>query len=363
MEDAEKRVALGMSGGVDSSVAAVLLQRAGYEVVGVTCLFHDDDAARRDAAAAEEVCRTLGIDHAVADCTAQFQKRVVEPFVKAYAAGLTPSPCVGCNASCKLPALIEVADQLGCAKVATGHYARVARLTANGRFVVKTGLDERKDQSYMLALLTQDQLARLILPLGALTKADARLIAHDCGLPVADAPESQDVCFIEGDYRDFLKAHGVEDAPGPIVDAFGTVLGEHAGLADFTIGQRKGIGVAGPEPYYVIAKRPATRELVVGTAHEARIMAVRVGALNWQAFDRLDAECEAMVKLRYRSHGVACIISPEHADSVRASSAGATAAKVELVSPQPTTAPGQFAVFYEGATVLGGGVIEEVTQA
>ena len=363
MEGAEKRVALGMSGGVDSSVAAVLLQRAGYEVVGVTCLFHDDEAARRDAAAAEEVCRTLGIDHAVADCTAQFQKRVVEPFVKAYAAGLTPSPCVGCNASCKLPALIEVADQLGCGKVATGHYARVARLTASGRFVVKTGLDERKDQSYMLALLTQDQLARLILPLGALTKVDARLIAHDCGLPVADAPESQDVCFIEGDYRDFLKAHGVEDAPGPIVDASGTVLGEHAGLADFTIGQRKGIGVAGPEPYYVIAKRPATRELVVGTADEARIKAVRVGALNWQASDRLDVECEAMVKLRYRSRGVACIIRPEHADSVRTSSAGATAAKVELVSPQPTTAPGQFAVFYEGATVLGGGVIEEVTQA
>lgn len=363
MADAGKRVALGMSGGVDSSVAAVLLQRAGYEVVGVTCLFHDDEASRGDAAAAEEVCRTLGIDHAVADCTAQFTARVVEPFVEAYAAGLTPSPCVGCNASCKLPALIEVADQLECGKVATGHYARIAQLSANGRFVVKTGLDERKDQSYMLALLSQEQLARLVLPLGALTKADARLIAHDCGLPVADAPESQDVCFIPGDYRDFLRAHGVEDAPGPIVDAAGAVLGEHAGLSGFTVGQRKGIGVAGPEPYYVIAKRPAARELVVGTAAEARIRKVRVGALNWQAFDRLDAECEAMVKLRYRSQGVACIITPEHTDLARTASAEAGGVEATLISPQPTTAPGQYAVFYEGATVLGGGVIEEVTQA
>ena len=363
MADWDKRSALGMSGGVDSSVAAVLLQRAGFEVVGVTCLFHDDEAAHRDAAAAEEVCRALGIDHAVADCTAQFRTSVVEPFVDAYAAGLTPSPCVGCNATCKLPALIEVADQLDCGKVATGHYARIARLSANGRFVVKTGLDERKDQSYMLALLTQDQLARLVLPLGALTKTDARLIAHDCGLPVADAPESQDVCFIDGDYRAFLKEHGVEDAPGSIVDASGAILGEHAGLSGFTVGQRKGIGVAGPEPYYVIAKRPATRELVVGTADEARIKAVRVGALNWQAFDHLDAECEAMVKLRYRSRGVACIMRPRRDGSAQAAPAGAGGVEVVLRSPQPTTAPGQYAVFYEGATVLGGGVIEEVTQA
>lgn len=363
MADPSKRIALGMSGGVDSSVAAVLLARAGYEVVGVTCLFHDDEAAHADAAAAEEVCRALGIDHAVADCTEQFEARVVRPFVDAYAAGLTPSPCVGCNASCKLPALLEVADRLGCGKVATGHYARVAQLSDSGRFVVKTGLDEHKDQSYMLALLSQDQLARLVLPLGALTKADARLIARDCGLPVADAPESQDVCFVPGDYRAFLKGRGVEDAPGPIVDARGAVLGEHRGLAGFTVGQRKGIGVAGPEPYYVIAKRPATRELVVGTAREACIGAVRVGSVNWQAFARLDAECEAMVKLRYRSRGAACIITPERTHPARMASADAGGVEVTLLSPQPTTAPGQYAVFYEGATVLGGGVIEEVKQA
>lgn len=347
------RVALGMSGGVDSSVAAALLQRAGYEVVGVTCLFGDDEAARADAEAAARVCSVLGIRHAVADCTAAFEERVVQPFVRAYAEGLTPSPCVGCNASCKLPALLEVADQLGCGKVATGHYARIAQLSENGRFVVKAGLDERKDQSYMLALLSQGQLARLVLPLGALTKAEVRVLATEMGLPVAEAPESQDICFISGDYRDFLHERGVADEPGAIVDADGTVKGTHDGLFGFTVGQRKGIGVAGPEPYYVVGKRPATRELVIGTADQAKIEGVTVGGANWQAFERLDSACEAMVKLRYRSRGVACIMEPEDEDRVR----------VRLRSAQPTTAPGQYAVFYEGSTVLGGGMIEEVKQA
>ena len=347
------RVALGMSGGVDSSVAAALLQRAGYEVVGVTCIFHDDEAARADAEAAARVCDVLGIRHAVADCAAAFEERVVQPFVRAYAEGLTPSPCVGCNASCKLPALLEVADQLGCGKVATGHYARIAQLSDSGRFVVKAGLDERKDQSYMLALLSQGQLARLVLPLGALTKAEVRVLAADMGLPVAEAPESQDICFIPGDYRDFLRERGVADEPGAIVDVDGAVKGSHDGLFGFTVGQRKGIGVAGPEPYYVVGKRPATRELVIGTADQARIGGVTVGGANWQAFERLDSAREAMAKLRYRSRGVACIMEPEGEDRVR----------VRLRSAQPTTAPGQYAVFYEGSTVLGGGMIEEVKQA
>lgn len=374
-----QRIALGMSGGVDSSVAAVLLQRAGYEVVGVTCIFHDDEAAHDDARRAWEVCQRVGIDHAVADCTQQFERCVVQPFVRAYAEGLTPSPCVGCNATCKLPALLEVADQLGCQKVATGHYARVARLSENGRYVVKTGLDEHKDQSYMLALLSQDQLSRLVLPLGGLTKTDARLLAHDAQLPAADAPESQDVCFISGDYRDFLHARGVADAPGDIVSADGKVLGRHEGLFGFTVGQRKGIGVAGPEPYYVMEKRTATRQLVVGTAAEARIGGLRVANMNWQAFERLDGECEAAVKLRYRSRPVACIITPDEgvlptagpeqdaggsaSDGMGAGEGARRGVAVHLRSPQPTTAPGQYAVFYEGSTVLGGGTIQEVRQA
>ncbi|HIS40967.1 MAG TPA: tRNA 2-thiouridine(34) synthase MnmA [Candidatus Aphodovivens avistercoris] len=357
------RVALGMSGGVDSAVAAAVLLRAGYEVVGVTCLFCDDEASHAAARDAMAVCEQLGICHVEADCAVLFEQQVMAPFARSYACGLTPSPCVGCNAACKLPALMEVAEQMGCDRVATGHYARIAQLSANGRFVVKTGLDARKDQSYMLALLSQEQLARLVLPLGGLTKAEARVMAHELGLAVADKPESQDICFIDGDYRDFLAARGVADEPGDIVDADGRVLGRHVGLSGFTVGQRKGIGVAGPEPYYVVEKRVGTRELVVGTAAQARIGAVRVAAVNWQAFAQLDGPLEAAVKLRYRSEPVACIITPKRPFSPQADGGGAQDVEVALVGVQPATAPGQYAVFYQGATVLGGGMIEEVMRA
>lgn len=347
------RIALGMSGGVDSAVSAALLMRAGYEVLGVTCRFQDDAAADQAIADASAVCARLGIQHVEHACTGLFERCVVEPFVDAYAHGFTPSPCVACNARCKMPALVEAADAHGCAHIATGHYARIAQLVESERYVVKTALDARKDQSYMLALLEQDQLARLVLPLGAMTKVDVRILAAELGLPVAEKPESQDNCFVEGDYRDFLQARGVADAPGNIVDSAGTVLGHHEGLSNFTVGQRKGIGIAAPEPYYVIEKRPETAELVVGFASEALISAVHVGRMNWQAFASLGDSRDAMAKLRYRSRPAACIIEPEDSQRVR----------IALRTPQPTTAPGQYAVVYEGDTVLGGGMIEEVEQA
>ena len=341
-----------MSGGVDSAVSAALLMRAGYEVVGVTCRFRDNAATERAAADAAAVCSQLGIRHEAPGCVGEFERCVVEPFVSSYAAGLTPSPCVGCNARCKMPALVRVADELGCDRIATGHYARIARLSDSGRFVVKRALDARKDQSYMLSLLSQEQLARLVLPLGGTTKAEVRVLAADLGLPVAEKPESQDVCFIEGDYRAFLRARGVDDRPGAIVDCAGAVLGRHDGLANYTVGQRKGIGVAAPEPYYVVAKRPETCELVVGFADEARISSVLTGPVRWQALACLDGPRAASVKLRYRSRAVPCIIEPEPEGRVRA----------VLREPQPTTAPGQFAVFSVGDTVLGGGMIEEVAS-
>ena len=377
-----KRVALGMSGGVDSSVSVEILKRAGYDVVGVTCVFQEGESSYAAARDAADVCRRMGVFHVVRDCTALFDEQVVRPFVQGYASGLTPSPCVGCNANAKFPSLLAAADDLGCDLVATGHYARIVRLRetepeqepksksvsgsgpapeqeqeqeqkqepAPERYAVMAALDARKDQSYMLAMLTQEQLSRIVFPLGAMTKAEVRIIATDLGLEVADKPESQDVCFIDGDYRPFLHARGFIDVPGPIVNGRGKVLGHHEGLSNYTVGQRKGIGVSGPEPYYVIGKRVEDHALVVGCASEAKISAVVVENANWQAVPSLAKPCEAMVKLRYRSAPAACVIEP----------LGNGHVLVRLRSPQPTTAPGQYAVFYMGATVLGGGMIEEV---
>ncbi len=349
-----KRVALGMSGGVDSSVSVEILKRAGHDVVGVTCVFQEGESSRAALRDAAKVCERMGISHVLRDCTALFDEKVVRPFLRDYESGLTPSPCVGCNAGAKFPSLLAAADEMGCDWVATGHYARIAQVReseqARERFAVMTALDVRKDQSYMLAMLTQEQLSRIVFPLGAMTKAEVRVIATDLGLEVADKPESQDVCFTGGDYRPFLRSHGVTDVPGPIVDRAGKVLGRHDGLANFTVGQRKGIGVSGPEPYYVLEKRAGDHALVVGYAHEALISSVVVRDANWQAIADLREPREAMVKLRYRSAPAPCIIEPRENGRV----------SVRLRSPQPTTAPGQFAVFYVGATVLGGGMIEEV---
>ena len=354
------RVALGMSGGVDSAVAAIVLMRAGYRVVGVTCLFCEGDASD-GAARAREVCDALGIAHEVRDCRAAFERRIVGPFVEAYGRCLTPSPCVECNARVKIPELVVAADDLGCDLVATGHYARIAQLlsdeasreaTSDGRYVVKRALDARKDQSYMLALLDQQLLSRLLLPMGGLTKTEARIIAAEAGLPVADEPDSQDICFAPQGYRGLLAQRGVPSAPGPIVDISGAVVGRHDGLENYTIGQRKGIGVAADRPYYVIGKRIEDHALIVGFEEQSLISGVTVADPVWQAYRQPPDRLEAMVKLRYRSEPVACIITVG-LDGC---------ANVELRSPQPTTAPGQYAVFTMGDTVLGCGMIEEVER-
>ncbi len=346
------RVALGMSGGVDSSVAAALLRDAGYEVVGVTLRFCDAPSQQTAEADAADVCRKLGIAHTVFSATERFDERVVRPFVAGYAKGLTPSPCVGCNATCKMPSLSDAADAAGCDLVATGHYARVVDFPATGRFAVKRALDPAKDQSYMLGLLGQETLSRLMLPLGAMTKLDVRLIAADLGLSVAEKPDSQDNCFVEGDYRDFLRARGCTPRPGAIVTASGERVGTHEGLAFYTLGQRKGIGVAAPQPYYVIGKRTDENELVVGFKDETLIRGVETAPAVWQAFTPTTAPSDAMVKLRYRSEAAPCIIGPADEGGVR----------IELRSPRPVTAPGQYAVWYTGDTVVGAAMIKEVWQ-
>lgn len=355
------RVVLGMSGGVDSSVAARLLMDAGLEVIGVTCVFVDDDASRKAIEDARCVAEILGIQHEVKDCTAVFSCQVIDAFVSEYAAGRTPSPCVVCNRTCKIPALIEAADSLGCDFVATGHYANVVR--RRDRFAIAHAAYEPKDQSYMLALLAQDQLKRLLLPLGAFEegKTAVRALAREWGLPVASKSDSQDICFIHGSHLDFLADRGLAEEPGRIVSLDGRVLGRHEGLHRYTIGQRKGLNIGGaPEPYYVVEKRPHANELVVAFASEAMIGSAHVSHMVWQSVapEEIARRCDergpfsCSVKLRYRQAAVPCRLVLGAPGSVR----------IVLDSPQATTAPGQYAVFYDEGVVIGGGVIEQTMR-
>lgn len=402
---------LGMSGGVDSSVAAALLQQAGYEVVGVTCLFADDESSRAAVDDARAVAERLGIRHAVYDARVLFDECVIQDFVEGYACGMTPSPCVGCNARVKIPALFAAAEQAMVSAtadaddganadiadaadsapdffVATGHYARVTR--RRNRFAINCAADAAKDQSYMLSMLSQEQLSRLLLPLGDIEggKPEVRRIAQDLGLPTASKSDSQDICFIpDGNHLVFLEAHGVAAAPGDIVTRDGRVVGQHDGLFRYTIGQRKGLGIGGaPEPYYVVGKDAARNRLIVGFAHEALIDRAYVARMNWQSIspeelavrfaERGPLACS--VKLRYRQHAVPCRLVPAGMEGdmglAFVNSRGlqfrpvgvegsVPAATVLLDEPQTPTAPGQFAVLYDGDAVLGAGVIESVRLA
>lgn len=364
-KEEKKRVVLGMSGGVDSAAAALILMQEGFEVIGVTCLFLACDesyAAARDAAA---VCAHLGIPHVARECTLEFEQTVVVPFVEEYASGRTPNPCVRCNALCKLPSLMQEADEQGCFYVATGHYARIAQKTDTDRLVVKTALDLTKDQSYMLSRLTQEQLSRLIFPLGTLTKAEIRVRAKEAGLCVSQKPESQDICFIKDDYIAFLGTRGVEAKPGSIVEGKGKEVGRPEGLFRYTMGQRKGIGVAAEKPYYVIGKNSQKNELIVGFEEDTVLSSVDVSQVVWQAFSSPDTPIECEVKLRYRANAVPCVVEPLSAgsgDLGEKSQEDRQKVRVCLRTPQPITAPGQYAVFYQGETVVGCGVIESVSR-
>lgn len=370
-------IALGLSGGVDSATSAALLLSQGYRVTGVTCVFNDADAGTpteksATVAAAESVCRALGIDHVVYDVREVFRDQVIDPFVADCARGLTPAPCVTCNRFCKIPVLCQAADDLGCEKIATGHYARVVEDTELHRFALKRALDETKDQTYMLALLTQEQLSRLVLPLGGYTKQEVRQHALEQGIPVAKRPESQDLCFVPGDYRDFLIEQGVADDPGPIMTSDGEVVGEHHGIHHFTLGQRKGLGVALGEPYFVVGKDAQTKSITIAPKDQAYISAVEVRNLNWM----LPCPTEpCSVKIRYRSKPALARVVPLGADrSIDASfssdaehslegdlSLGPDRVRVEFFEPQTLTAPGQCCAFYQGSVLLGGGIIDTVT--
>jgi len=373
-----------MSGGVDSSATAALLQEQGYEVIGITLKLWPQDCVNRAedkccgpqaVTDARAVCHRLGIPYYLIDESAEFQKHVISYFADEYKAGRTPNPCVLCNQHLKFGRLIDRADQLGAQFIATGHFARVERpddatrssrreearsnlgtesqsllaSAAAGRYLLRRGRDLKKDQSYFLFSLRQDQLARAMFPLGEKTKSDAREVARHCQLKTADKEESMEVCFVpDNDYGKFLEqANLVRKHRGDIVDLHGRVLGRHDGIEFYTIGQRKGLGITTPRPVYVIELDVANNRVVVGDDAALDRDEFTVERCNWIPFDTPPAEIKATVKIRYNHPGTPATVTP----------VGQGGAKVKLHAPQRAITPGQAAVFYQDDLVVGGGWI------
>ncbi len=348
------RALVAMSGGVDSSVAAALMLDAGHDVVGVTlkqwegpggamptagcCTVGDAEDARRVAA-------QLDVPYYVLDYTDEFRTEVVDRFGAAYMAGTTPNPCVECNRTVRFRALLERTSALGCDVLVTGHHARIRR-SAEG-YHLHAAVDRAKDQSYVLHMLGQDELARIRFPVGEMTKAEVRGLADALGLRTAGKPDSQDLCFVgHGDYRTFLRREFPEAArPGIMVDTAGNVVAEHAGTVDFTIGQRKGLGVSLGEPRYVVDIEPATATVVIGRRQDLEARECTVSGVRFVAGGPPE-HLDVSVKVRYRSRPVPARLERHGADW-----------RVVFATPQLAVAPGQAAVFYRGDEVLGGGTI------
>lgn len=351
-----ERVVIGLSGGVDSSAAAKLLLEQGYDVVGITlklwpqdCVSRAEDKCCGPQAVmdARAVAHKLGIPYYLIDEAADFQKQVISYFADEYKAGRTPNPCVVCNERLKFGNLINRARQLGAQYIATGHFARIEK--SGDRYLLKRGRDPKKDQSYFLFSLRQDQLARAIFPLGELTKNDTREIARESHLKTADKEESMEICFVpDKDYGQFLRqAKLVENHRGDIVDLHGRVLGQHDGIEFYTIGQRKGLGLSSPRPLYVVDLDPASNRVIVGDESALERSEFRIERCNWIPFATPPASIEATTKIRYNHPGAPATVTPQ-ADGT---------AIVRLHEPQRAITPGQAAVLYQGDLVVGGGWI------
>ncbi len=357
MSATPQRVLLGMSGGVDSSVAGYLLREQGYDVIGVTmkvwpqdCLSRAEDKCCGPQAIADArgVAHSLGIPHYVVDEADQFERVVIDYFSSEYQAGRTPNPCVMCNEKLKFGSLWEKAESLGCDYIATGHYAIIEH--GAGRASLRKGVDARKDQSYFLFSLRQEQLRRALTPLGTMEKPAIRKIAQSLGLKVADKVDSQEICFVPGnDYKAFLRSHLDEQEfhPGGIYDLKGNFVASHEGIEMFTIGQRKGLPGGSPRPRYVIDIDPSTNRVLVGDADDLLVEEFEIERVNWSGRAPASEPLEVTVKIRYSHPGAAATLTP----------LGNDRALVRLHAPQKAVTPGQAAVCYEGDLVVGGGWI------
>ncbi len=355
MRSRHKKVAVAMSGGVDSSVAVALLQEEGYEVIGLWMQLLGEETTERDPSFhdAHRSAKTLGIPLYTVDLRSLFQEKIINYFLQEYMSGRTPNPCALCNPKIKFGALLEKALELGAERFATGHYARIKWDPNAERFIILRGIDSAKDQSYFLWGLSQGQLSRCILPNGGLTKGEVRKIAQKRGLPLSEWGESQEICFIpQGDYRDFLQKRlkGKLPSGGEIVDKDDRPLGRHRGIFSFTIGQRQGIGIPSRQPYYVLRIDPTTNRVVVGAKEDLFAKGLVAQGMNWVSIPPQQKEFRAMGKIRYRHPGDLCTVTPRGEDECI----------INFDEPQEAITPGQALVLYQDDVLLGGGWIWEV---
>lgn len=352
MENSKALIA--MSGGVDSSVAAYLMLQKGYLCVGATMQMCDEAllgcSPADPAQDAKKVADRLGIDFHVFPVAEDFKKNVAVPFIESYEQGDTPNPCIRCNKTMKFGLLLDKALELGCERIVTGHYARIEE--KNGRYILRKAMDESKDQTYFLACLSQEQLSHIELPLGELTKAQVREIAEAQGFITARKKDSQDICFIpNGDYKAFMERYTGKTYPaGNYLDSEGKILGKHAGAVGYTLGQRKGLGIALGQPAYVCGKDMEQNTVTLGTNEDLFKNTLRAKDFNWMPFEALTAPMRVLAKVRYRHTAQPATVYPEENGFVR----------VEFDEPQRAITTGQAVVLYDGDYVVGGGTITEV---